>query len=111
MRKQHLTDIYNRLYTAFGSRHWWPADSAEEVIIGAILTQNITWKNVEQAIAALKAHKALGFRTIAAIDEQELARIIRPARFLNQKARALKVFAGYFGSNYGYRIQKMKRRD
>ena len=45
--------IYNRLYKAFGSRNWWPADTAEEVIFGAILTQSITWKNVEQAIAAL----------------------------------------------------------
>lgn len=104
-------DIYSRLFKAFGSRNWWPADSAEEAIIGAILTQNITWKNVEQAIAALKTRRALSFRAIAAMDEQELARIIRPARFLNQKARSLKVFADYFGSRYGYRIQKMKRRD
>ena len=109
--KQQLLGIYRLLYTAFGSRHWWPADSAEEVIIGAILAQNITWKNVEQAIAALKARKVLSFKAIAAMDEEKLAPIIRPARFLNQKARALKVFADYFGRQYGYRVQKMKRRD
>ncbi|MCX5902245.1 MAG: endonuclease III domain-containing protein [Proteobacteria bacterium] len=109
--KRQLLGIYRLLYTAFGSRHWWPADSAEETIIGAILAQNITWKNVEQAIAALKARRALSFKAIAAMDEEKLAPIIRPARFLNQKARALKVFADYFGGNYGYRTQKMKRRD
>jgi endonuclease-3 related protein len=110
-KKKQLMDIYDRLYSAFGSRHWWPADSAEETIIGAILAQNIAWKNVEQAIAALKAHRALSFKAIAAMDEAKLAPIIRPARFLNQKARALKVFADYFDGNYGYRVQKMKKRD
>ena len=109
--KQQLLGIYRLLYTAFGSRHWWPADSAEEVIIGAILAQNITWKNVEQAIAALKARRALNFKAIAAMDEAKLAPIIRPARFLNQKARALKVFADYFGRQYEYRLQRMKKRD
>ena len=109
--KRQLLGIYRLLYKAFGSRHWWPADSAEETIIGAILAQNITWKNVEQAIAALKAHRALRFKAIAAMDEEKLAPIIRPARFLNQKARALKVFADYFGRQYGYRLPRMKKRD
>lgn len=109
-RTKQLMNIYNRLYSAFGSRHWWPAKSAEEVIIGAILTQNITWKNVEQAIAALKAQRALSFKAIAAMDEEKLAPVIRPARFLNQKARALKVFAEYFGRQYGYSLQRMKKR-
>jgi endonuclease III related protein len=110
-KKKQLMDIYILLYTAFGSRHWWPAQSAEEVIIGAILAQNITWKNVEQAIAALKAQRALSFKALAAMDEEKLAPVIRPARFLNQKARALKAFAEYFGRQYGYSLQRMKKRD
>lgn len=110
-KTKQLMDIYNLLYTAFGSRHWWPAETAEEAIIGAILAQNITWKNVEQAIAALKARRALSFRALAAMDEEKLAPVIRPARFLNQKARALKVFAEYFGRQYGYSLQRMKKRD
>jgi len=109
--KRQLMTIYRRLFNAFGSRHWWPAQSAEEVIIGAILTQNTAWKNVEQAIAALKARRAVSFKAIDAMAEEQLARLIRPARFLNQKARALKVFAGYFGSRYGYSLQRMKRRN
>jgi endonuclease-3 related protein len=110
-KKKQLMDIYDRLYAAFGGRHWWPAKSAEEVIIGAILTQNITWKNVEQAIAAMKAQRALSFKAIAAMDEEKLAPVIRPARFLNQKARALKVFADYFGRQYGYSLPRIKKRD
>ena len=110
-KTKQLMDIYNLLYTAFGSRHWWPAETVEEAIIGAILAQNITWKNVEQAIAALKARRALSFRALAAMDEEKLAPVIRPARFLNQKARALKVFAEFFGRQYGYSLQRMKKRD
>jgi len=110
-KKKQLMAIYNRLYTAFGSRHWWPAETAEEAIIGAILAQNITWKNVEQAIAALRARRALSFKALASMDEELLAHLIRPARFLNQKARALKVFAEYFGRQYGYNLQRMKKRD
>ena len=103
--------IYNRLYKAFGSRNWWPADTAEEVIFGAILTQSITWKNAEQAIAVLKERQKLSFKSVAKMGEQELAEIIRPARFLNQKARALKKYAYYFGEKYGYSIIKLKKRE
>jgi len=110
-QKKQLMAIYNRLYKAFGSRNWWPADTAEEVIFGAILTQSITWKNVEQAIVALKEQGKLSFRAVACMDEQKLAHIIRPARFLNQKARALKIFADYFGEKYGYSITKMKKQE
>lgn len=108
MHKQHLMNIYKRLLAAIGPQHWWPADTAEEVIFGAILTQNTSWKNVEQAIIALRQAGQLGFQQVAAMDEQELAQLIRPARFLNQKAQALKVFAAYFGKNYGFSIRRMQ---
>ncbi len=108
---KQLMNIYTLLYNAFGSRNWWPADTAEEVIFGAILTQSTTWKNVEQAISALKEQKKLSFRAVAALDERRLAEIIRPARFLNQKARALKAFADYFGNHYRFRIKNMKKRE
>ena len=108
---KQLMAIYNKLYKAFGSQNWWPADTAEEVMFGAILTQSITWKNVEQAIAALKETGKLSFKAVAIMDEKELAKIIRPARFLNQKARALKKYADYFGEKYRYSIMKMKKRE
>jgi endonuclease-3 related protein len=110
-KKLQLLDIYTRLFIAFGSRNWWPADTAEEVIFGAILTQNTSWKNAEQALAALKANRKLRFKTVAEMDIQALAELIRPARFLNQKAKALKTFAGYLGSHYGFSIKKMGRKD
>jgi endonuclease-3 related protein len=80
-------------------------------MFGAILTQNITWKNAEQAIAALKAQGKLHFKAVAKMDDHKLAELIRPARFLNQKAKALKVFADYFGKNYGFSIKRMRRKD
>jgi endonuclease-3 related protein len=111
MKKPPLMQIYHKIFNAFGSRNWWPADSAEEVMFGAILTQNITWKNAEQAIAALKAQGKLHFKAVAKMDDHKLAELIRPARFLNQKAKALKVFADYFGKNYGFSIKRMRRKD
>jgi len=110
MHKQNLMNIYKKLLSAIGPQHWWPADTAEEVIFGAILTQNTSWKNVEQAIIALRQAGKLGFKQVAAMDEQELAQLIRPARFLNQKAKALKVFADYFGKNYGFSIRRMRHK-
>ncbi len=100
--------MYRLLLDAFGPQHWWPAETAEEVLFGAILTQNTAWKNVEQAIAALKAAGMLNFRRIAAYDVNSLAELIRPARFMNLKARALLAFASFFGSRYGYSIQRMQ---
>ncbi len=104
-----LDELYSRLLTAFGHRNWWPAKSAGEVIFGAILTQNVAWTSVEQATAALRRAGKLNFKSIAGMDEAELAALIRPARFMNQKARALKAFAEYFGSRYGFSIRRMKK--
>jgi len=109
MSQPSLLKIYESLLSAFGPRHWWPAKTSEEVIFGAILAQNTTWKNVKQAINALKEAEKLSFKDIAKIDSEELATLIRPARFLNQKAKALKVFADYFGTKYNFNIKKMKR--
>ncbi len=57
-RKHPIEDIYNRLFAAFGPQHWWPAESRFEMIVGAILTQNTAWKNVEKALASLKVVRA-----------------------------------------------------
>lgn len=104
-----LLDIYTILLENLGHQHWWPADTAEEVIFGAILTQNITWKNVEQAIENLRQHRKLSFRALADTDEKELAELIRSSRYANQKARALKRFAAYFGEAYQYSIKRMAK--
>jgi len=110
MSQPSLLKIYRSLLSAFGPRHWWPAKTAEEVIFGAILAQNTTWKNAKRAIAALKNTENLSFKKIPTINLEELADLIKSARFLNQKAKALKAFADYLGNTYNFDIEKMKKK-
>jgi endonuclease-3 related protein len=91
MRLSHrLLDIYRRLYAAYGSQSWWPAETPFEVIVGAILTQSAAWANVEKAIANLKAAGALSPEGLARLSEGELAQLVYPAGYFNAKARKLK---------------------
>ncbi len=108
--RKDLLRIYNVLLKSLGHQNWWPAKTAEEVIFGAILTQNIAWKNVEQAITNLRQHKKIRFKALVDIDEKELAGLIRTSRYSNQKALALKRFAQYFGKIYHFSIKKMARK-
>lgn len=109
MVKTPLMKIYHALLAAFGPRHWWPAKTAEEVIFGAILAQNTTWKNANRAIGELKNAGKLSFEAIKKMNEKKLGELVRPARFYNQKAKALQVFADYFGNKYNFNIKKMKK--
>src|SRR5213592_3867528 len=87
-----LTEIYDLLFAAYGPQHWWPGDSAFEIIAGAILTQSASWSNVERALANLKAAGLLSPKGIEALSESELAELIRPSGYYNAKARKLKAF-------------------
>ncbi len=109
MSQPSLLKIYRSLLSAFGPRHWWPAKTSEEVIFGAILAQNTTWKNAKRAIEELKNADKLSFEAIKKMNEKKLGELVRPARFFNQKAKALKVFADYFGKKYNFNIKKMKK--
>jgi endonuclease-3 related protein len=109
MSQPSLLKIYRSLLSAFGPRHWWPANTSEEVIFGAILTQNTTWKNAKRAIGELKNAGKLSFEAIEKMNEKKLGELVKPARFFNQKAKALHVFADYFGNKYNYNIKKMKK--
>ena len=91
--KQTLCDMYDRLWAAYGPQHWWPAETATEVVVGVILTQNTAWKNVEPAIENLKAAKCLSFRALRALPENDLAQRVRPAGTYHIKAARLKAFA------------------
>lgn len=91
--QNHLLDIFDRLATHFGPLHWWPAQTPFEVVVGAILTQNTAWRNVEYAIANLNAAAALTPAALAAIDCGQLEALIRPAGFFRQKAERLQLFA------------------
>lgn len=90
--KDRLLKIYEKLLGHFGPQAWWPADSPFEVMVGAILTQNTNWKNVEKAIANLKRKKLLRPVSILEIANSKLEKLIRPAGFFRQKAKRLKGF-------------------
>ncbi len=104
-----LRVIYRRLLGAFGPQGWWPADSAFEMMVGAILTQATNWRNVEQAIARLKRTRLLQPRRIAAASRRTLAQAIRPAGYFRQKAGRLAGFARWYLARYGGRPARMFR--
>lgn len=109
--KRKLNRIFSRLYSAFGAQHWWPADSAFEVMVGAILTQNTNWSNVEKAIAALKEKKLLNPRKLYQLKPKKLAGLIRSAGYYNVKALRLKSFLKFFLDSYAAKIKSMAARD
>lgn len=105
--KKALHSIYNKLYSYFGAQHWWPADSPFEVIIGAILTQNTNWQNVEKAINNLKKHRLLNPDKLYRLSERGLASLIKPAGYYNIKAKRLKNFLGLFMHTYHGNLKEM----
>ena len=102
-----LEKIYKKLFAAFGPQHWWPGDTPFEVIVGAILTQNTAWKNVEKAIHNLKKAKVLQPKKMHDLSERELAKLIRPAGYFNIKAKRLKYFLNYLFDNYSGSLDRM----
>lgn len=99
--KVRLLELYNRLYKAYGPQHWWPADTPFEVMVGAVLTQNTAWANVEKAIANLKAADKLDLLPMARMTERRLAQLIHPAGYFNVKARRLKALCLWLKSSGG----------
>jgi endonuclease III related protein len=87
-----LRRAYRLMRTHFGHQHWWPGETPFEVCVGAILTQNTSWSNVERAIANLKAARVLDARKLFALEESKLAELLRPAGYFNVKARRLRSF-------------------
>ncbi len=103
--------IYKKLYRHFGPQNWWPADSTFEVIIGAILTQNTSWQNVEKAILNLKNARSLNFKKMYSMNNATLARLIKPAGYYNIKAKRIKNFLKFLKQNYSGDLAKMKSID
>ena len=96
--KDKLLEIFERLYKYFGPQHWWPGDTAFEICVGAILTQNTNWRNVEKAIKNLKDRGVLSVEGILSLSEEELARLIKPSGFYKQKAKRLMEFTKWLKS-------------
>lgn len=107
LTRKKLFEIFDTLFAAYGPRNWWPADSPFEVVIGAILTQNTSWKNVVRAIAKLKANKILDPKSLSEIPADVLAQLIISSGYYNQKAKKIKTFVSYF-EKYGFQLEKMK---
>jgi endonuclease III related protein len=102
-----VREYYERLSTVMGPQHWWPAKNQFEIVVGAILTQNTSWTNVEQAIANLRGARMLTPRAILKAPMPRLARLIRPSGYFRQKAKKLKAFCKFLEARYRGSLARM----
>lgn len=109
--KRKLYLIYQKLYSYFGPQHWWPASSPFEVMVGAILTQNTNWGNVEKAINNLKKNKLLSQDALFRLSHKRLASLIRPAGYYNIKAKRLKEFLAFLFKVYRGSVKRISKTD
>jgi endonuclease-3 related protein len=104
-----IRNIYRKLARSWGPQHWWPAETAFEVIAGAILTQNTSWKNVERALASLRSANALSLAGIRALPLPKLEELVRSSGYYRQKAVRLKSFVAFVDERYGGSLENMFR--
>jgi len=102
-----LLEAYRLMLAHFGHRSWWPGDTPFEIMVGAILTQNTNWGNVEKAIANLKRDGLLSARKMYALHPMKLAQLIRPAGYFRVKTKRLRSFLKYFVERYDGSTKKM----
>jgi endonuclease-3 related protein len=95
-----IHEVHRRLLKHFGRLQWWPADHPFEVVVGAILTQNTSWNNVERAIGNLKEAKVINPQKLAEIPAHQLEQLIRPAGFFRQKALRLQSLAKHLAYDW-----------
>jgi len=100
MVTETLTEIYELLFDCFGPQHWWPGETKFEIAVGAILTQNTNWTNVEKAITNLKNADLLSAEKLHNLEAGDLAVLIRPAGYFNVKAKRLKNFLDWLFENH-----------
>jgi endonuclease-3 related protein len=105
--RRALLQLYARLYAHFGPQNWWPAESRWEVMVGAILTQNTAWANVERALAKLKRADRLAPARLRALGTARLGALVRSAGFTSSKPRRLKGLARFLLREYGDDPAKM----
>jgi endonuclease-3 related protein len=102
VEKGRLREVYAALLDAFGPRNWWPAETRFEVMVGAILTQNTAWTNVERALARLRSRIPLQAEAILALDPTELADALRPSGYFNLKSQRLRAFCEIYVQAGGF---------
>ena len=106
-KHQRIRDFYHVLYHAWGPQHWWPAQSRFEVIVGAYLTQNTAWTNVERALRQLRSAGVLSLDGIRRTPLPELEQLIRSAGYFRQKAQRLKNFVEFLDQSYSGSLDRM----
>ncbi len=107
--KRALSVFYHALRRRLGPQHWWPAQTPFEVIVGAILTQNTSWANVERAIANLRSASLLQPAALARVRLSRLERLVRPSGYYRQKAKKLKAFVQFLDRDFGGSLDRMFR--
>lgn len=105
--EEQVRQTYRKLALAWGAQHWWPAESPLEVMVGAILTQNTSWTNVERAMAKLREAGALNLQGIRNLPLAELEQLIRSSGYFRQKAQRLKDFVAFVDAKYGGSLERM----
>jgi endonuclease-3 related protein len=104
---QRLRQMHDQLAQAYGPQHWWPAKTPFEVILGAYLTQNTSWKAVERSLNNLRAVNALSVVGLRSIPLRKLQQLIQPSGFHTRKAPALKAFIAMLGKEFGDSLKKL----
>jgi len=107
--KTFLLEVYHRLYRHLGPSHWWPAETPLEVAVGAILTQNVSWNNVEKAISHLKAKRLLEAEKLYRVSLEELEVLLKPVGFYRVKAKRLKAFIEHLCRFHGGSLENLFR--
>lgn len=102
-----VIDLYSRLLKYFGPQGWWPGDGPFEMMVGAVLTQNTAWTNVEKAISNLKEDGLLEPAVLAAAPVAKIETAVRPAGYFRQKAARLKGFAVWFSEEWNGEVSRM----
>jgi len=106
-RRGEILEYYRSLLARFGPQNWWPAQSRFEVIVGAYLTQNTNWSNVEKAMANLRSARALGLNAMGELSLRKLEALIRPSGYFRQKAKNLKSFVAFLDKKYSGSLDRM----
>ncbi len=107
IRSQEIVRYYRALYSRWGPQNWWPAQSRLEVIVGAYLTQNTNWSNVEKAMANLRRARVLSLKGLREIPLRKFETLVRPSGYFRQKAKKLKIFIRFLDRNYGGSLDRM----
>ena len=107
---KRLVWVYETLRESYGPQYWWPADTPFEVIVGAILTQNTSWKNAEKAIDEIKRKGLMNPGALLKIRTEKLAKVIRPAGYHNLKSKRLKNFLRYYADFCGLNFKTLKNK-